>query len=349
MLPFTPFMARALLGIALLASPVSLRAQATGPLKICATTTDLGSLARHIGGDQVAVTVFGKGPEDPHFIEARPSFIKAVSEADLFIQLGLGMEVGYAPVLLNNARNARVLPNAAGHVDGSRVIEPLGVPAGPVDRSQGDVHGDGNPHYLLDPLNGLKVAALLRDRLSDLRPDQKEHFNSRYTDFRNRMARAMVGDTLAQQYEFEKLALLAEHGKLLEFLKSQKQEGLLGGWLAAMSPHYGTAYADEHDLWIYFARRFGLRGIGHMEPVAGVTPTTRQLGALVEKMRTDKVPLILHVPYYDQRHARFVAEKTGARVVTLANQVGAIPNTDDYLAMVDANIRAVATALGVKP
>jgi ABC-type Zn uptake system ZnuABC Zn-binding protein ZnuA len=326
-----------------------LHAQAPPPLKICATTTDLGSLARDIGGDQVAVTIFGKGPEDPHFIEARPSFVKAASDADIFLQLGLGMETGYAPLLLNNARNARVLPNAPGYIDCSRAIEPLGVPAGPVDRSQGDVHGDGNPHYLLDPLNGLKVAALLRDRFTALRPAQKDHFHGRYTDFRNRMARAMVGEALAKEYEFEKLALLAEHGKLLEFLKSQKQESLLGGWLGAMAPHYGAAYADEHDLWVYFARRFGLRGIGHMEPVAGVTPTTRQLGTLVEKMRTDKVPLILHVPYYDPRHARFVAEKTGARAVTLANQVGAIPDTDDYLAMIDANVRAVAGAVGGKP
>jgi ABC-type Zn uptake system ZnuABC Zn-binding protein ZnuA len=342
---------RALCAAALLlatGSPAA-RAQESAPLKVCATVPDLGSLAREVGGEAVTVTVFGKGPEDPHFIEAKPSYIKATSEADVFLELGLELEVGYAPVLLNNSRNARVLPNGRGFVDCSRAIEPLEVPAGAVDRSQGDVHAGGNPHYMLDPLNGLKVAALLRDRFAELRPDRKGYFDERYNAFRTRLAKAMVGDELAKQYDFEKLALLAERGKLVDFLKSQNQEKLLGGWLGAMAPFYGSAYADEHALWVYFARRFGLVNIGHMEPVPGVTPTTRQLGVLIDKMRAQKVGLILHVPYYDIKHARFIAEKTGARVVALAHQAGAMPGTDDYLAMLDANIRAVASALGGKP
>lgn len=326
------------------------RAQNSAPLKVCATVPDLGSLAREIGGDAVSVTVFGKGPEDPHFIEAKPSFIKATSEADVFLQLGLELEVGYAPVLLNNARNGRVLPNGTGFVDCSRVIEPLAVPAAPVDRSQGDVHAGGNPHYLLDPLNGLKVAALLRDRFAALRPDRRAYFEERYTAFRNRLGTAMVGEELRKLYpQFEKLALLTAHGKLLDFLKTQNQEKLLGGWLGTLAPFHGTAYADEHDLWVYFAHRFGLSNVGHMEPIAGVTPTTKQLGVLVDKMRAQKVGLILHVPYYDPKHARFVADKTGAKVVTLANQAGAVPGTDDYLTMIDANVRAVAAAMGAKP
>jgi ABC-type Zn uptake system ZnuABC Zn-binding protein ZnuA len=331
---------------ALLMNASAVQAQEQGALKVCATVPDLGSLAKEVGGDGISVTVFGKGPEDPHFIEAKPSFIKATSEADVYLQLGLELEVGYSPVLLNNSRNARVLPNGRGFVDCSRVIEPLERAAGPVDRSQGDVHAGGNPHYMLDPLNGLKVAALLRDKFTELRPEKKEYFAGRYNDFRERMAKAMVGEALAKQYEFEKLALLAEHGKLGDFLKSQGQEKLLGGWLGAMLPYYGTKYADEHALWVYFAQRFGLVGIGHMEPVPGITPTTKQLGVLIEKMRAEKVGLILHVPYYDARHARFAAEKTGAKAVTLANQCGAVPGTEDYLAMIDVNVKTVVAALG---
>ena len=321
-------------------------ARADEPLKVCATVPDLGSLAREIGGDQVSVTVFGKGQEDPHFIEAKPSFIKATSQADMFVELGLEMEIGYAPVLLGNSRNARVLPNSRGFVDASRVIQPLELPTGPMDRSMGDVHPAGNPHYMLDPLNGLKVAGLLRDKLSELRPQKKEYFDGRYANFRQRLGAAMVGDQLAKKYEFEKLALLAEHGKLGDFLKSQGEEKLLGGWLGTMLPHYGTRYADEHALWVYFAHRFGLQGVGHMEPVPGVTPTTKQLGILIDTMLSQNVRVILHVPYYDMKHSRFVAERTGAKIVTMANQVGAVKGADDYIGMFDANVRALADAIG---
>ncbi len=321
-------------------------AQDQRPIQACATLADLGSLLREIGGEQISVTTFTRGPENPHFIEAKPSFVKAASEADLYVIGGMDMEIGYTSVIIQNSRNGSILPGNRGYVDASRVIDPLGVPTGPVDRSQGDVHAAGNPHYLLDPLNGLKVAALLRDKLTDLRPAKKAYFDGRYADFRARLGAAMVGEALAKKHEFEKLTLLAEHGKLADFLKSQNEQDLLGGWLGTMLPHYGTKYADEHDLWVYFARRFGLQGIGHMEPVPGVPPTTRQIGILVERMRAEQADLILSVPYYDPKHARFLAGKTGAKIATLAHQVGALPGADDYISMFDANVNALTTALG---
>lgn len=330
----------------LLAAITSAHAQDARPLRVAATVPELGSLVREIGGDQVVVTVFAKPTEDPHFIEARPSYIKAVSEADLFVQLGMDMEIGYASILLGNSRNAAVLTGGRGFVDASVVIEPMDIPAGPINRSMGDVHLAGNPHYLLDPLNGLRVATLLRDKLTDLRPSKKEYFDQRYVDFRNRLGAAMVGEKLAAKYEFGKLALLAEHGKLADFLEAQGEENLLGGWLGAMLPHFGAKFVDEHDLWPYFARRFGLQNVGHMEPVPGIPPTTRHLRTLIEKMQAEQVRLILAVPYYDTRHAQFVADKTGAEVVTLAHQTGAVEGADDYIGMFDANIKALASALG---
>ena len=137
---------------------------AEAPLNVFTTLRDLGDLAKAVGGDQVEVASMVKGPEDAHFIEAKPSFIKTLSQCDLYIQIGMDLEVGWAPVLLQNARNAAVLPGGRGHVDASTVIQRLEVPTGPVDRSMGDVHPMGNPHYLLDPLNGLKVARLIRDK-----------------------------------------------------------------------------------------------------------------------------------------------------------------------------------------
>jgi ABC-type Zn uptake system ZnuABC Zn-binding protein ZnuA len=315
------------------------------PIRIFATVTDLGSLAREVGGDLVIVDVMAKGREDPHFLEAKPSFIKQLNQADLYLQVGMELEVGYAPLLLQNARNGRILPGNPGHLDCSVAITPLEVPAGPVDRSMGDVHPYGNPHYLLDPLNGLKVAALIRDRLVQLRAERGPYVADRYAAFRRRLETALVGEALAEKYDASKLALLFELGKLDVFLQQQGDAEKLGGWLGMMRGHRGAKVVDDHNLWPYFTRRFGLVLAGHLEPKPGIPPTTSHLTALIDRMRAEQVRLILAAPYYDPRHARFVAEASGATVVYLAHQVGGREGAGNYLQMVDYNVRQVAAAL----
>ncbi len=319
--------------------------RATAPLRGAATVAELGSLVRHIGGDQVDVTVFAKGTEDPHFVEPKPSFVRVLNQADMYIQAGMDLELGWAPVLLQNASNPEVLPGARGYVDASTVIAPLEVPTGPIDRSRGDVHPAGNPHYLTDPLNGLKVAALIRDKLGELRPEQRRNFEERYEAFRRRLGVAMVGETLANKYDFEKLALLYEYGKLGDFLKQQGDERLLGGWLGMLLPYYGTKVVADHNAWPYFARRFGITIIGFMEPKPGIPPTTKHLGELVNVMRAEHVGIVLAVPYYDPRHAQFLAQNTGVQVVSMAHQVGARAGTGDYLDMIDYNVRQLVAAM----
>jgi ABC-type Zn uptake system ZnuABC Zn-binding protein ZnuA len=323
----------------------ALAQEAARPLQVCATVPDLGSLAREVGGDQVSVTAFAKGTEDAHFVEAKPSFIKALSQCDLYIQGGMDLEMGWATALLQNARNAAVSPGGRGFLDASSVITPLEVPTGPVDRSMGDVHPLGNPHYLLDPLNGLRVARLIRDKLIELRPSQKSYFEERYVSFSRRLGGALVGDQLARKYDVEKLALLFERGRLETFLKGQGERSLLGGWLGLMLPYYGAKVVDDHSNWPYFARRFGIQIIGHLEPKPGIPPTTGHLRALVERMRVEGVKAVLAAPYYDPRHAQFISENTGAKVVNLAHQVGGREGTGDYLSMIDYDVRQLAAAL----
>lgn len=318
---------------------------AAEPLKVVASVPELGALLRLIGGDQVSVTVLAKPTEDPHFVEARPSYVKALNEADLYVQIGLELETGYAPVLLNNARNEKVLAGRPGYLDASVAIAPLDVPGVPIDRSMGDVHPLGNPHYLLDPLNGLKVAALLRDTLSGLRPDDRAAFARRYDDFKQQLDEDLVGSALAKKYDAVKLATLFEYGKLVPFLEQQGDAALLGGWLGALAPYHGAKAVGDHPMWTYIARRFGLVMAGYLEPKPGVPPTTKHLQELIDLMKAEQVRLILASAYYDPRHAEFVASQTGAAVVRMANQAGARPGTDDYLAMMNYNVEQLAAAL----
>lgn len=279
------------------------------PLQVCCTVPDLGDLVKQVGGDEVSVTVFTKGAEDPHFVEAKPSFVKALSRADLFVEIGMELEIGWAPVLLQNAGNAKVLGNALGHVDASTFITPLEIPAGTIDRSMGDVHPAGNPHYLLDPQNGLRVAEGLRARLAVLRPEKAADFQRRYDDFA-----AMLQ---ARQIE----------------------------WAVALKPFAGTQVIADHNMWPYFAACYGLVVSGFLEPKPGMAPTTRHLGEVVGKMKTEHIRTIITASYYDSRHAGFVKAKTGARVVELAHQVGARAEAGDYLSACAYNVKALVEAL----
>ena len=316
------------------------------PLKACATVPELGSLVQEIGGEQTTLTVFAKGTENAHFVVPKPSFIKALSTCDVYIQVGLDLEIGWAPPLLQNARNGAILPGGQGHIDASTAITPLEVSSVPVDRSMGDIHPFGNPHYLLDPMNGLRVARLLRDRLSVLRPTSAPYFAERYADFRRRLGVALVGQALADAYDFEKLAVLARHGRLEAFLKSQGQEALLGGWLGSLQPHAGNKLVGDHNAWVYFAQLFGFDMVAYLEPLPGIPPTTKHLNTVIELMKANGVRAVLAVAYYDPRYAQFISENSGAAVVPMAVQADSRPGTAHYLDMVDYNVKQLAAVLG---
>lgn len=324
-----------------------LPAQQPEPLRVCATTPDLGALCRAVGGDAVAVTLFVQGPQDAHFLEARPSMIKQLNKADALVEVGLDLEIGWLPLLVDNARNDKVLAGAPGRIDASAVIQKLEVPQGSIDRSRGDVHAGGNPHYCADPLCGLRVAELLRDRFAALRPGQRELFAANCTLLRQQLCRAMVGDELAKLYDddVDKLGVLFARGKLATLLQAQGDLAKLGGWGAAMLPLHGAKVVADHDLWPYFAGRFGLEVIGFFEPKPGIAPTTSHLQQLVAQMRREHVRAILSAPYFAPQHADFVARATGAKIAAMAHQVGGRAGTDDYIAFVDHNVRAVVAAL----
>ncbi|GIW43411.1 MAG: adhesin [Candidatus Binatia bacterium] len=320
-------------------------ARAEETLKVVTTLPDFASIARHVGGERVDVVSLAQGGEDPHFLEAKPSFVKLLASADVVIVAGMDLELGYLPLLLQNARNGKILPGQVGYVDCSTVVEKLQVPTAPVDRSMGDVHPYGNPHYWLDPINGVAIAARLAEVFSQIQPVERAGFEHRAKKFQDSVYARLAGEELARKYDVSKLATLQNRGQLLSFLESQGDARNLSGWWGALLPKAPIKAVDDHNMWPYFARRFGIEIVGHMEPKPGIPPTTAQLQLLVKTMEAQRVHLIFSSPYYDPRHARFLAEATGAVIVPLAHLTGSRPGTADYLDMVDYNVRTLRRAL----
>jgi zinc/manganese transport system substrate-binding protein len=309
---------------------------AAEPLRVVATVSDLGSLAREVGGERLTVTVLARGGDDPHFVEARPSFVRALVDADCLIQVGVELEIGWLPPILLQARNPRLRLGAPGNIDASSAIA-LITPDQPRDRSHGDVHAGGNPHYLPDPINGWLVARLLRDRFSQLRPADAAHFAAGYARFSDRLARRLAGDALVEAHGAEAVLDQVRTGTVAE-------TPALGGWLQRLAGLRGQAVVVDHDQWPYFAQRFGLVAGGFIEERPGVPPSARHLMTLARRMQAEDIRLLLSSPVYDRRPLDRVAEASGARVVVLPHQVGALPGTDDYLAFIEACVVALEAA-----
>jgi ABC-type Zn uptake system ZnuABC Zn-binding protein ZnuA len=315
------------------------------PLRVVTSTPDLADLVRVVGGKAVSVQALVRGPQDPHFLDPRPTFVRKLHEADVYVEMGLQLEIGWSPVLLRSARNPSVRPGGSGYVDASHAITPLEVPTGTVTRAEGDVHAYGNPHYLTDPLNGLLVARLLRDRLGELRPEEAADFAARTARFERTLLGHLVGDALAAHAPTEALVAALAEDRLAAWLEGQDGEPTLGGWLGRLVHDRGTAVVQDHNLWPYFTRRFGLHSVAELEPLPGIAPTTAHLTKVVALVTSRGVRLLLASAYFDPRHARTVARRTGIRVVTLAHQVGALPGADDYLSTAELNVRRVEEAL----
>ena len=324
-------LASAVLALAFAAAPA-----VAEPLRVVTSVPDLADLARRVGGDEVEAVALVRGPQDPHFIDPRPTFVRRLHDADLYVEMGLQLEIGWSPVLLQSARNAKVRPGGEGYVDASRAIVPLEVPAGAVDRSQGDVHAGGNPHYLSDPLNGLRVARLLAERLSAARPAAAAKFEAGAQAFERALLEKLAGAELAAR---------VPAAELVAALEGDRLASPAGGWLGALAGARGVLAVEDHRLWPYFAHRFGLELVAELEPIPGIAPTTSHLTEVVALVQARGVRLLLASAYVDPRHARTVADRTGIPVVTLAHQVGALPGADDYLSTVELNVRAVAEAL----
>ncbi len=279
----------------------------TSPL-VVASTEDLAAIARAIAGDEVRVEFLAPGTANTHTIELKPSYAMKLVKARAIIRVGLGLD-NWMLSLIENSRNRALVPGAPGHIDASEGCALLDTPDGPVDRSMGDVHPFGNPHYLLDPANGLVVARNLARRFSTLFPESAETFH------RNLLAFEAAYE--AKQREWEPLVARVR----------------------------GTKVVTYHRMWGYFARFSGIEPVAEIEPKPGIPPTPGHTKRVVELMRSLGVTVIVRSPFYEAKTPRAIAAQTGARVVTLAPQVGALPEANDYWALFDVNLRRLLDAL----
>ena len=285
------------------------RPEGFAALKVVATTEDLASLAREVGGDKVQVDALAKGYQDPHFVDPKPSFILQVSRADLLIAVGRELEIGWLPPLITSSRNAKIQPGASGYLDASQNVRILEIPSGQITRAMGDVHPSGNPHYWLDPDNGRKIAASIRDKLSEMSPNDKAYFAQRYNDFDQKLAEA------------------------------QKR------WDATMAPFKGTKIVTYHRSWPNFMERFGLDVMGYVEPKPGIPPSPSHTLELIAEMKRLGVKLIVVEPYFDLKTPQAIANQVGGKVLILAPSVGGEKEATDYIHLFDYDVNLLASTL----
>jgi len=282
---------------------------AADKLKVVTATEDPASITREIGGDRVTVTSIGKGYQDPHFIEPKPSFLLLLKNADLLEVVGLELEIGWLPPLLDQSRNNNIRPGQKGYLDLSQGVEILDRPSGTINRSMGDVHPLGNPHYWLDPANAVRMAIEITNKLSELRPLDAAYFSQRLQTFKVRMNEA------------------------------NKR------WMAEMAPYRGAKIVTYHNSLPNFVRHFGLVVVDHVEPKPGIPPSPSHTLELMNEIKDQKVKVIIMEPYFDRKTPDSIAERTGARVVVMYPSVGGKTELDDYFKLFDYNIDQLVKAL----
>lgn len=286
---------------------LSLTAEAQ--IRVVTTLPDLASITRYVGGDRVDVFAIAKGYQNPHFVDPKPSYIVKLSRADMFVTVGLDLEIGWAPQLVQSSRNNKIQRGNAGYVDASEGISLLQVPSS-TSREEGDIHIYGNPHYWLDPVRGKQVAETIYHHLSDISPENEAFFRKNMESFKQEIDKRLVE------------------------------------WQQRMEPYKGTKIIAYHNEWVYFEERFGLEIVGFLEPKPGIPPTPSQLVSVIQKVQNDNISVLINSPYFSSKSPEVVARNTGIEIVKLATMTGGYDEIEDYFDLFEYNINALTEALG---
>jgi zinc/manganese transport system substrate-binding protein len=272
-----------------------------GQIKIVTTTMDLRSIAEMIGGNKVSVQSIATGYQNPHFVDPKPSYIISLSNADIFVTIGLDLETGWSPQLVSSSRNAKIQKGSPGYVDASEGVVLFQVPSS-VNRGEGDIHIYGNPHYWLDPLNGKIIARNIATGLERVDPANKSFYEANLQVF---------------------------------FVKIDSK---LKEWKAKMAPFKGSKIIAYHNEWVYFEKRFDLEIVDFMEPKPGIPPSPSQLVKVIKEVTADKIKVIISSPYFTTSSSDVVAKQTGVKILTLATSTGAFSSIKNYFDLFDYDV-----------
>ncbi len=278
-------------------------------LHVVSSIPTLGSLAKEVGGKRIETESLGKGYQDPHFVEPKPSLMLVLNRADLLLYVGLELEIGWLPPLVLGSRNPKIQPGELGNLDCSRAIPVLDVPTTKVDRSMGDIHPQGNPHYWLPPGNAKIIAREIAQRLGQLDPEGKAEYDRNLAAFEARV------DAKAKE------------------------------WEAAAAKLKGVKVVTYHKSWSYVTQWLGLEEIGYVEPKPGIPPDPQHLSRLISVMKQNGAKLLLMEDFYNKSVASLVAEKAGAKLLDLPTDVGATRQIKDWFTLVDTVVKAFAAAV----
>jgi len=323
------------------------RLPAAPPLRVVTSLTTYGAIAREIVGDRGTVTSIAQGDEDPHFVQPKPSFVRLLRDADLFVTTGMDLEL-WVPALLDRAGNRKIADGAPGYVAAYRGIDLLEVPTS-LSRSQGDIHVDGNPHIHTDPLNGIIIARNVLAGLQRVSPGDAAYFTGREKDFEQRVLEATMGQALVTALTPATAFELLRTNRLQPFLASQKFQGKplsqqLGGWLKQAEVLRGKEMACYHKEWAYFTRRFGVDCMTFIEAKPGIPPTPRHVQEVIALMKERKVPALFASNYFDRKQIQQVAERTGARAVIVPENTEGAPGVKTYFDLVNTWITSLTPA-----
>ena len=299
---------RMLAVLAAAAAALALPARAA-VVKVVTTVPGLAALAKEVGGDKVDVESLSRGTQDPHFVDANPMLAVKLRNADLLVDVGLELEIGWLPPLVNQSRNADIQPGGKRRLTAASFIQVMDVPTGPVSRAMGDLHPGGNPHFLTDPRRAGQVAAAIAAKLGDLDRGNAAFYAQRNQDFQKK--------------------LQADDSR----------------WQAKLAPVKGRKVFTRHRTLTYFFDWSRVVSAGELEPRPGVPPPPAHLADLVVVAQREGVKEILVEDYYDTKSAEVVARHSAAKIVQIPGDVGGEPGIDSYEKYVDVLLGRIVGSL----
>ena len=331
------------LAVALIAT--SATASAAAPAKKLAVVTTLNVLAgvaREVGGDRVIVTALAKPNQDPHTLVAKPTFKVLAKNANLFVEIGLGLDI-WGSAVTDASGNPDIQTGQKGRVIASEGIETKELPA-TLSKAWGDIHPYGNPHVWLDPVNAKQIAANIAAGLTRVDPEGKDVYAANLKTFSAKIDDALYGHALVEEYGASKLERLSRRNELIDYLKTKGTYGKLGGWLKQAESLRGLKIITYHKTWVYFCDRFGLEIRGEIEEKPGIPPSQDYLAALTKKIQSDGIKVLFIDTIYPTKDGEFLAAKTSAKIVSSPIDIGGAPNTDTYFALIGTLLDRILAA-----